>query len=84
MWIFDSYYKGSVHIWARENGLVQTVAPYPQFFYLHLKDPPAHAGMIEALESLYRVEEAHFATIYGRVDGYRTLADRSLAEKIDK
>jgi len=84
MWIFDSYYKGSVHIWARENGLVQTVAPYPQFFYLHLKDPPAHAGMIEALESLYRVEEAPFATIYGRVDGYRIFADRSVAEKIEK
>ena len=57
MWIFDSYYKGAVHLWARERGLVRTAAVQPPSFYLHLPDPAAHRGMIEALESLYRLEE---------------------------
>jgi len=84
MWIFDSYYKGGVHLWAKGSGLIHTVVPYPQSFYLHLKDPPAYAGMIEALESAYRVEEARFCTIYGQTDGYLIFADRSVAEKIEK
>ena len=84
MWIFDCYYKGGVHIWARERGLIHSIIPYPQAFYLHLKDPSAHVGMIEGLESLYRVEEARFCTIYGRLEGYCIFADRSVAEKIEK
>ena len=83
MWIFDSYYKGAVHLWARERGLVRTAAAYPPSFYLHLPDPAAHRGMIEALESLYRLEEASFCTIYGRQEGYLIYADRSVAEKIE-
>ena len=39
--------------------------------------------MIEALESLYRLEEASFSTIYGRREGYQIYADRSEAEKIE-
>ena len=84
MWIFDSYYKGSVHLWARDRGLIRTVAMHPQSFYFHLLDPPAHRGMIEALESLYRLEEVRFSTIYGQEDGYLIYADRSVAEKIEK
>lgn len=83
MWIFDSYYKGAVHLWARERGLVRTAAVQPPSFYLHLPDPAAHRGMIEALESLYRLEEASFCTIYGRQEGYLIYADRSVAEKIE-
>jgi len=40
--------------------------------------------MIEALESLYRLEEVRFSTIYGQEDGYLIYADRSVAEKIEK
>jgi DNA polymerase, archaea type len=84
MWIFDSYYKGGVHLWARDRGLIQTVALHPQSFYLHLSDPPSYREMIEALESLYRLEEVRFCTIYGSEDGYLIYADRSVAEKIEK
>ena len=84
MWIFDSYYKGGVHLWSRERGLVQTVVMHPQSFYLRLPDPAAHMDMIEALESLYGLEEVRFSTIYGQEEGYLIHADRSVAEKIEK
>ncbi|MDQ1262696.1 MAG: polymerase, archaea type, partial [Euryarchaeota archaeon] len=84
MWIFDSYYKGGVHLWSRERGLVQTVVTHPQSFYLRLPDPAAHMDMIEALESLYGLEEVFFSTIYGQEEGYLIHADRSVAEKIEK
>ena len=83
MWIFDSYYKGSVELWGRENGLTRTSASYPPSFYMHLKDPPAHLEMIEALESLYRAEECSFRTIFGTFPGYRIFAGRKVAEKIE-
>ena len=60
MWIFDSYYKGAVHLWARDRGLVRAAAVQPPSFYLYLPDPASHRGMIEALESLYRLEEVLF------------------------
>lgn len=84
MWIFDTYYKGGVHLWARDRGLVRTVAIHPQSFYFHLLDPPAYEGMIEAIDSLYRLEEVRFCTIYGQEEGYLIYADRSVAEKIEK
>ncbi|MDD1761615.1 MAG: DNA polymerase I, partial [Methanothrix sp.] len=84
MWIFDSYYKGDVHLWSRKRGLAQTIVMQPQSFYLRLPDPAAHMGMIEALESLYRLDEVSFSTIYGQEDGYLIYADRSVAEKIEK
>ena len=83
MWIFDSYYKGAVHLWARDRGLVRAAAAQPPSFYLYLPDPASHRGMIEGLESLYRLEEATFCTIYGRREGYRIYADRCVAEKIE-
>ena len=83
MWIFDSYCKGAVHLWARDRGLVRAAAVQPPSFYLYLPDPASHRGMIEGLESLYRLEEASFSTIYGRREGYQIYADRSVAEKIE-
>ena len=56
---------------------------YPPSFYMHLKDPHAHREMIEALESLYRVEECSFRTIFGTFQGYRIFAGRKVAEKIE-
>lgn len=83
MWVFDSYYKGSVELWGRENGLTRTSASYPPSFYMRLKDPPAHREMIEALESLYRAEECSFRTIFGTFPGHRIFAGRKVAEKIE-
>ena len=60
MWIFYSYYKGSVHLWGRERGLSRVSIAYPPSFYMHLKDPPAHREMIEALESRFKAETSFF------------------------
>lgn len=84
VWIFDSYYKGSVELWARKRGLYQESIAYPQFFYLYLKDPHAYIDMIEALESRYQAQECSFDTIFGPLDGYKIRADRAVAEKIEK
>ncbi len=84
MWIFDSYYKGSVELWSRKRRLCQESFAYPQFFYLYLKDPHAYADMIEALESRYNGLECRFNTIFGPLDGYKIHANRSVAEKIEK
>lgn len=84
MWIFDSYYKGGVELWARKRGLYQESIAYPQFFYLYLKDPHAYMDMIEALESRYHAMECGFDTIFGPLDGYKIRGDRSVAEKIEK
>jgi DNA polymerase, archaea type len=65
MWIFDSYFKGCVELWGRERGLTKVTAAYPPSFYMHLKDPPAHREMIEALESRFKAEECSFRTIFG-------------------
>jgi hypothetical protein len=71
MWIFDSYFKGCVTMWGRERGLTKARAAYPLSFYLHLKDPPEHREMIEALESLFKAEECSFRTIFGTFQGHR-------------
>ncbi|GAB6264833.1 MAG: type B DNA-directed DNA polymerase [Methanothrix sp.] len=83
MWIFDSYYKGTVELWGRENGPVKVSLPFPNSFYMHLTDPPAYREMLAALESLYRVEECDFKTIFGPLEGYRIFAGRKVAEKIE-
>jgi len=83
MWIFDTYYKGCVELWGREKGVARKSAAYPQSFYMHLPDPPAHREMIEALESRFRAEECSFKTIFGTLSGYRIFADRKVAEKIE-
>jgi hypothetical protein len=56
MWIFDSNYKGGLHLWARDRCLIRTVAMHPQSFYLLLSDPPAHEGMIEAIDRIYHLK----------------------------
>jgi len=83
MWIFDSYYKGCVELWGRENGLTKVSAASPPAFYMHLKDPHAHWEMIEGLGSRYRVEECTFMTIFGTLQGYKIFASRKVAEKIE-
>jgi DNA polymerase I len=83
MWIFDSYYKGCVELWGRERGLTKACAAYPPSFYMHLKDPPAHREMIEALESRFKAEECSFRTIFGTFPGHKIYAGRKVAEKIE-
>ncbi len=83
MWIFDSYYKGSVHLWGRERGLSKVSVAYPPSFYLHLRDPPAYREMIEALETRFKAEECSFKTIFGTLEGHRIYATRKVAEKIE-
>ncbi len=83
VWIFDSYYKGFVELWGRERGLTRASVSYPPSFYMHLKDPPAHHEMIEALESRYKTEECSFRTIFGTLQGFRIFAGRKVAEKIE-
>ncbi len=83
MWIFDSYYKGCVELWGRERGLTKASVAYPQSFYMHLHDPPAHREMIEALESRFKAEECSFKTIFGTFQGHRIYAGRKVAEKIE-
>ncbi len=83
MWIFDTYYKGCVELWGRKMGLRKASAVYPQSFYMHLPDPPAHREMIEALESRFQVEECSFKTIFGTYQGHRIYAGRKVAEKIE-
>jgi DNA polymerase I len=83
MWIFDSSYWKGVELWARNGKLSKMNVSYPPSFYLHLLDPHAYWEMIEALETLYKVEECSFRTIYGESDGYKIFADRNVAEKIE-
>lgn len=83
MWIFDSYYKGSVHLWGRERRLSKVSVAFPPSFYMHLRDPPAHQEMIEALENRFRAEECSFKTIFGTLEGHRIYATRKVAEKIE-
>jgi hypothetical protein len=64
MWIFDSYYKGCVELWARERSLKKVSIAYPPSFHMHLNDPATHIEMIGALESRYKVEDCSFRTIY--------------------
>ncbi len=83
MWIFDSYYKGCVHLWGRERCLSRVSVAYPPSFYMHLKDPPAHQDMIAALENRFKIEECSFRTIFGTFQGHRIYASRKVAEKIE-
>jgi hypothetical protein len=50
---------------------------------MHLKDPPTHQEMIEALESRFKAEECSFQTIFGTLKGHRIYATRKVAEKIE-
>jgi DNA polymerase I len=84
MWIFDSYYKGTVELWGRERRLSRLSVSYPPSFFMHLKDPSTHRDTIDALENIYRVEEYSFKTIYGTLPGYKIYADRKVAENIER
>ncbi|MDI6719278.1 MAG: type B DNA-directed DNA polymerase [Methanomicrobiales archaeon] len=84
MWILDSCYRGAVELWVKEGGSVRRVqADYTPFFYLHLADAAPHRELIDALDSLYPVEECTFRTVCGCRQGYRIGAGRSVALAIE-
>jgi len=60
---------------------------YEPYFYLHLPDPHRFADMLEALETIYRVEDCEFSTIYGKLNGYRIYCKakeiRRIVERIE-
>lgn len=84
MWIFDSYYRGSIELWDKGIRPAAISAVFPAYFYMYLRDPHSHRGMIDALESRYKAEDCRFRTVHGPLAGYRIYADRSIAEKIEK
>ena len=63
MWIFDSYFKGSVELWSRERGLERISIAYTSSFYMHLKDPHAYWEMIRAWISLQHFSLVRFIAI---------------------
>ena len=85
MWILDSAIRsGGVDLW-HKNGTVQKIHhEYDPPFFLHLPDPYAHHGMLEALEEQYRAEPCTFTTIFGKREGYRVFAGRQVAEAIEQ
>ena len=76
-----------MELWVKEGKVRRIEFDYSPYFYLHLPDEHRYAEMLEALESLYRVEECSFSTIYGELNGYRICCNakeiRKLAEKIE-
>jgi DNA polymerase I len=85
MWILDSAFRsGGVDLWSKDGAVQKIHCDYDPPFYLHLKDPDAHYGMIEALEEEYRAEPCTFTTIFGRCEGYRVFAGRQVAEAIEQ
>jgi DNA polymerase, archaea type len=85
-WILDSAYRGGVDLWCRDEqgGVSCFHHAYDPPFFLHLGDPDAHTGMIEALEDEYRAEPCTFATIFGPLNGWAVYGDRAVAEAIER
>lgn len=85
MWIIDSAIRsGGVDLWYRDGTVQKCHHEYDPPFYLHMKDPDQHHGMIEALEEHYRAEPCTFTTIFGEREGYAVYAGRPVAEAIEQ
>ena len=50
---------------------------------MHLPDLHSYWEMLEGLESLFRVEDCSFKTIYVNLDGWQIYAGSKIAEKIE-
>ena len=84
MWILDARYRGEIELWVKGRNMTRIREKYRPCFYLHLPDPHAHIGMLDALSSKYGAEECDFKTIHGLLNGYRVYAGREVAEAIEK
>lgn len=79
--------SGGVESWrmSDEGGAVRREwHPYSPPFFMHLRDPPAHRELVDALEEEYGAEECRFRTVYGELDGYRIPAGREVADQIER
>nr|WP_321351661.1 type B DNA-directed DNA polymerase [uncultured Methanoregula sp.] len=84
MWIFDSAYRsGGVDLWCKAGSVRVSHQEYDPPFYLYLPDPDAYHPMITALEEEYRAEACTFRTIFGKREGYKIFAGRTVAEAIE-
>jgi DNA polymerase I len=85
MWIIDSAYRdGGVDLWTKEGTVSNVHHDYKPPFFLHFHDPPAHHGMIDALEERYGAEACSIRTIFGDLPGYSVYAGRDVAEAIEQ
>jgi len=85
MWIFDSAYRnGGVDLWTRDRTVIKVHHDYNPPFLIHIPDPAAHHGMIDALEERYAAEECTIHTIFGDLPGYSVCAGRDVAEAIEQ
>lgn len=80
-----------IQLWLKEKGkerVKKVEFRYQPYFLLYLPDNHIYADMLEALASLYRVEESEFSSIYKKMHGYKVYCGHSelrrVAEKIEK
>jgi len=84
--------RTKIQLWIKKKGEVKKVEfSYQPYFLLYLPDHHRYADMLEALASLYRVEECEFSSIYKKMQGYKVYCCgcgcgelRRVAEKIEK
>ncbi|KUG19121.1 MAG: type B DNA-directed DNA polymerase [Methanomicrobiaceae archaeon] len=84
MWILDSSPRQGVTVWLPGGCAERVHAAHAPAFYLHLPDPHLHREMLDALERRYPLEECTFATIFGRLEGYRVGAGKWVAEAVER
>ena len=85
MWIIDSAYRDDgVDLWTKDGTVSKVHHDYNPPFFIHFHDPPAHHGMIDALEERYGAEECTIRTIFGDLPGYSVYAGRDVAEAIEQ
>jgi len=85
MWIIDSAYRdGGVDLWTKDGTVSKAHHDYKPPFFLHFHDPPAHHGMIDALEEWYGAEECSIRTLFGDLPGYSVYAGRDVAIAIEQ
>jgi DNA polymerase I len=84
MWIVDSAYRdGGIDLWTKDGTVTKVHHDYHPPFLVHFHDPPAHHGIIDALEERYGAEECTIRTLFGDLPGYSVYAGRDIAEEIE-
>lgn len=84
MWILDTVFRDGVDIWGVNGGIVRKHCEYDPPFLLHLPDPDAHGGMLDALADQYRAKPCRIPTLFGDLDGFSVYAGRPVAEAIEQ
>ncbi|MEM2123853.1 MAG: DNA polymerase I, partial [Methanolinea sp.] len=85
MWILDSCTRGGmVEFWEKGRGGRHLVQPAPPSFLLRLPDSHRFCDLLAGLESRYSVEECEIRTIRGVFPGYRVMAGKDVAARIEE